>query len=35
MDTENIFIIDAKNIVKISNECIDDTINKVDDISKK
>ena len=35
MDTENLFIIDAKNIVKISSECIDDTINKVDDIGKK
>jgi len=28
METEHLFIIDAKNNVKIANECIDDVITK-------
>ena len=32
MDTANLFIIDAKNVVKITNECMDDNIIKVYDM---
>ena len=35
MESENLFIIDAKNNITIANECIDDIINMVDGVITK